>query len=70
MTRRKLTIPVEAGQVRLDPDPRQKGTRTVTVERIDGRYAYGLSSAGIKTRILTDALAKWPLVQPTPTESP
>jgi len=70
MSRRppKPIIPVEPGQVRRDPDPRRKGARTVTVQVIDGRYAYILSSAGANTRILTDVLAKWPIV--TPSETP
>lgn len=68
MTRRLPIIPVEVGQVRRDPDPRHKGARTVTVQVIDGRYAYILSSAGANTRILTDVLAKWPIV--TPSETP
>lgn len=66
MTRRLPIIPVEPGQVRRDPDPRQKGARTVVVQIVDGRFTYILSSAGANTRILTDALAKWPLVEPTP----
>ena len=69
MSRRppKPVIPVEPGQVRRDPDPRRKGARTVTVQVVDGRYAYILSSAGVTTRILTDAIAKWPLVTPETT---
>lgn len=69
MTRRP-TIPVEVGQVRRDPDPRQKGARTVTVQVVDGRFTYILSSAGANTRILTDTLAKWPIVTPTPETTP
>jgi hypothetical protein len=66
MSRRspKPIIPVEVGQVRRDPDPRRKGARTVTVQVVGARHAYILSSAGANTRILTDALAKWPLVTP------
>ena len=66
MSRRspKPIIPVEVGQVRRDPDPRRKGARTVTVQVVGALHAYILSSAGANTRILTDALAKWPLVTP------
>lgn len=69
MSRRppKPIIPVEPGQVRRDPDPRRKGARTVAVQIVDGRFTYILSSAGANTRILTDALAKWPLVTPETT---
>lgn len=67
MTRLPI-IPVEPGQVRRDPDPRRKGARTVTVQIVDGRFTYIKSSAGVTTRILTDALAKWPIV--TPSETP
>lgn len=65
MTRRP-TIPVEVGQVRLDPDPRQKGARTVTVLETNWFRTYVKSSAGIRTHILTSKIAKWPLVEPTP----
>ena len=68
MIRRLPVIPVEVGQVRRDPDPRRKGARTVAVQIVDGRYVYILSSAGANTRILTDAIAKWPIV--TPSETP
>lgn len=68
MTRRLPIIPVEPGQVRRDPDPRRKGARTVAVQVVDGRFTYIKSSAGVTTRILTDALAKWPIV--TPSENP
>ena len=68
MTRRKPIIPVEVGQVRRDPDPRLKGARTVTVQVVDGRFTYILSSAGANTRILTDTLGKYPLI--TPSETP
>ena len=64
MTRRLPITPVEPGQVRRDPDPRHKGALTVAVQVVDGRFTYILSSAGVTTRILTDALAKWPLVTP------
>ena len=64
MIRRLPIIPVEPGQVRRDPDPRRKGTRTVTVQVVDGRFSYIVSSAGANTRILTDALVKWPIVTP------
>ena len=67
MTRRLPIIPVEPGQVRRDPDPRRKGARTVTVQVVGARHVYILSSAGANTRILTDALAKWPLVNPSET---
>lgn len=67
MTRRLPTTPVEPGQVRRDPDPRQKGARTVTVQIVDGRFTYIKSSAGVTTRIITDALAKWPIVTPSET---
>jgi hypothetical protein len=67
MTRRLPIIPVEVGQVRPDPDPRLKGDRTVAVQVVDGRFTYILSSAGANTRILTDAIAKWPLVNPSET---
>ena len=72
MTRRLPIIPVEVGQVRRDPDPRHLSTgrpRTVTVQVVDRRFTYILSSAGANTRILTDALAKWPLVT-TPETTP
>ena len=68
MTRLPI-IPVEVGQVRRDPDPRRKGARTVVVQIVDGRFTYIKSSAGVTTRILTDALAKWPLVT-TPETTP
>lgn len=64
MSQAKTATPVEAGQTRRDPDPRTEGKRTVTVEKIDGRFAYVLSSAGRRTRIATKALARWPLVTP------
>jgi len=67
VTRRLPIIPVEVGQVRRDPDPRFKGARTVAVQIVDGRFTYIFSSAGANTRILTDALAKWPLVTPETT---
>jgi hypothetical protein len=70
MTRRLPIYPVEPGQVRRDPDPRRKGARTVTVQVVGGRFTYIKSSAGANTRILTDALAKWPLVDPTPETTP
>ena len=72
MTRRapKPVIPVEVGQVRRDPDPRLKGASTVTVQVVDGRFSYIKSSAGVTTLILTDTLAKWPLVEPTPETTP
>ena len=64
MTHRLPIIPVEVGQVRRDPDPRHKGARTVTVKVVDGRYVDTITNAGRYTRILTDALAKWPIVTP------
>ena len=67
MTRRLPIIPVEVGQVRRDPDPRHKGARTVTVQVVEQRYTEVISSAGRLSRILTDALAKWPLVNPSET---
>ena len=67
MTRRLPIIPVEPGQVRRDPDPRRKGARTVTVQVVDGMLTCIKSSAGANTRILTDALAKWPIVEPPET---
>ena len=70
MTRRLPIIPVEPGQVRRDPDPRRKGARTVTVQIVDGQCTYILSSAGANTRILTDVLAKWPIVEPAPETPP
>lgn len=60
----KTTTPVEAGQVRLDPDPRTEGKRAVTVERVDGPFSYIINAAGRHTRIATKALARWPVVTP------
>ena len=67
MTRRLPIIPVEVGQVRRDPDPRLKGACTVTVQVVGGRHVSVITNAGRYTRILTDALAKWPLVTPETT---
>jgi hypothetical protein len=68
MTRRPPT-PVEPGQVRRDPDPRHNHTpgRTITILIAEERYTYGKTSAGRATRILTTAIARWPIVEP-PTE--
>jgi hypothetical protein len=55
-------LPLEPGQVRRDPDPRTEAKRTVTVEKVDGRFAYVLSSAGRRSRIAARALQRWPLV--------
>ena len=63
-------IPVEVGQVRLDPDPRSKGERTVTVERIVGRLARAVSSAGRHTSIALHRLEHWPLVTDATTTEP
>ena len=60
-------IPVEVGQVRLDPDPRTEGKRRVYVEKVDGRVAYVFSSAGRHTSIALHRLEHWPLVTPEPT---
>lgn len=61
-------IPVEAGQVRLDPDPRTDGKRTVTVERVAGRIARCVSNTGRRTSIALYRLEFWPLVTTTATE--
>ena len=70
MTRRLPITPVEPGQVRRDPDPRRERARTVVVQIVDGRFTYILSNAGANTRILTDTIAKWPIVEPTPETTP
>lgn len=63
-------IPVEVGQVRLDPDPRTEGKRTVTVERVNRRIACVVSNTGRSTKIALYRLEYWPLATPTtPTES-
>ena len=62
------TIPVEVGQVRLDPDPRNEGKRTVTVERVNGRIARAVGNTGRHTTIALYRLERWTLVTPTPTE--
>ena len=64
MSEAKIITPVEAGQVRRDPDPRAEGKRTVTVEKVDGAFTYIVNAAGRRTRIATKTLARWPLVTP------
>lgn len=63
-------IPVEVGQVRLDPDPRTEGKRTVTIERVNRQLAYVLSSAGRRSRIALYRLGYWPLVTAATTTEP
>ena len=63
-------IPVEVGQVRLDPDPRTEGKRRVYVEKVDGRVAYVFSSAGRRSRIALYRLDYWPLVTDATTTEP
>lgn len=60
----KTTTPVEPGQTRRDPDPRTEGKRVVTVDKVDGVFAYIVNAAGRRTRIATKVLARWPLVTP------
>lgn len=63
-------IPVEVGQVRLDPDPRTEGKRTVTIERVNRRIACVFSSAGRRTKIALYRLEYWPLVTAATTTEP
>lgn len=65
------SIPVEVGQVRLDPDLRTEGKRTVTVERINGtRIACVVSNTGRRTKIALYRLEYWPLVTADTTKEP
>ena len=63
-------IPVEVGQVRIDPDPRTEGKRTVTVERVNGPMCYAVTNKGRRTRIGAYDLSRWPLVTAATTTEP
>ena len=55
-------IPVEVGQIRLNPDQHIASKRTVTIKRIDGAICYVRTNNGRPTQISAHDLSFWPIV--------
>jgi hypothetical protein len=52
------------GQIWIDRDPRRRGTRTITIEKIDGKWAVCRSSVGNhRVNILLNRFNRYELVQ-------